>query len=72
MGVAWPVANDKLQVQLYDYDFLGDDLIASINLSLKQIVNDYSETEGYLWKQIYSAPKSASNDVANTMRKRPE
>ena len=53
----WPMSNDKLNLTVWDYDSgSSDELVGSIMLSLKEIVDNCSNESGELrWVNIYGA-----------------
>ena len=57
MAVQWPLSNDRLILKIMDKDNLSSESIGSIYMSLKDIVNSYSNRGGALmWKNVYGGP----------------
>ena len=57
MAVQWPLSNDRLILKIMDKDNLSSESIGSIYMSLKDIVNSYSNRGGALmWNNVYGGP----------------
>ena len=72
-GIMWPMAFDKLTLEVYDKNLLSDDLLGTINLKLKEIVNSYSGDGGFCRMELYGAPLGSKNgDAAKLMNSTPD
>lgn len=73
--VAIPINNNKLELELWDYDTLRDDQVSSIDLSIKDIIKHerrYNEETKELehdgskwcWINLYGSPPMKDNSEA--------
>ena len=74
MAVQWPLTNDRLILNIMDDDSLGSESIGSIYMSLKDIVNSYSNRGGHLmWRNVYGGPIGlAPSENKKLMNENPE
>ena len=63
-GVKWPMAYDKLTIEVFDKNLLSDELLGTVVLKLKNIVNNYSGDGGFCRMELYGAPLGTSNNNA--------
>jgi len=72
-----PIIGGRITFKVYDEDTVSDELIGSIHIELKDIVDDANGNKGkfngmYDWKNIYGAPLSCSGKNTDKMNLNPE
>jgi len=81
--VSLPINNNKFELELWDYDTIGDDQVSSIDLSIKDIIKyekKYNEVTNELikdgskweWINLYGSPPKKDNNEADKMNTNPE
>ena len=81
--VAIPINNNKLELELWDYDTVADDQVSSIDLSIKDILKNERTYDAvtkevtkdgskWEWINLYGSPPKKTNDYAEKMNTNPE
>ena len=73
--VQTPVIQDRMLLEIFDYNTISDTQIGSLVLSIKKLVAKLAEaqtTTMYMWENIYGAPPDTDGDVADKMNDNPE
>ena len=66
------MATDRLILKVYDEDKISDEIVGSMNFSLKNIVNNMGENGILVWKNLYGSPMGCSGQNTNLMNENPE
>jgi hypothetical protein len=66
------MATDRLVLKIYDEDKISDEIVGSMNFSLKQIVNDSGPDGLLIWKNLYGSPMGCSGQNTAMMNENPE
>lgn len=66
------MATDRLVLKLFDEDKVNDEVVGSMNFSLKKIIKDCGEEGITIWKNLYGSPLGCSGDNTNRMNENPE
>ena len=73
LPIQWPLASDRLFLQLWDEDSIVDQLVGSMHFSLKNLIRDGSAPGGkYFWHNLYGAPADYSGGMCDLMNEQPE
>jgi len=73
LPIQWPLASDRLLLQLYDEDNVVDELVGSMYFSLKKLIREGSVPGGkYYWHNLYGAPEGYSGSTCDLMNDQPE
>ena len=72
--VQTPVLQDRLVIEVWDYNTISSDShIGSLILSAKQLVAEGSKEGGFfVWKSLYGSPAEATGEAADAMNKNPD
>ena len=73
LPIQWPLASDRLLLQLFDEDKVVDEIVGSMYFSLKKLIADGSVPGGkFFWHNLYGAPNGYSGKVCDLMNEQPE
>ena len=73
LPIQWPLASDRLLLQVYDEDKVLDEIVGSMYFSLKKLIADGSVPNGkFFWHNLYGAPHDYSGKVCDLMNEQPE
>ena len=57
LPIQWPLASDRLMLQLYDEDKVVDEIVGSMYFSLKKLIAEGGVPGGkFFWHNMYGAP----------------
>ena len=72
LPVQTPVLQDRLVIEVYDWNLTSDTIIGSLILSTKKLIAEGSKPGGfYMWRSIYGSPPDNTNAHADAMNKNP-
>jgi len=67
------LASDRLVLKVFDEDKVSDEIVGSMNFSLKKMITESSSADGVLcWHNLYGSPLGCSGDNTNRMNEFPE
>lgn len=73
LPIQWPLASDRLLLQMYDEDNVVDEIVGSMYFSLKKLIKQGSVPGGkYFWHNLYGAPNGYSGSMCDLMNEQPE
>ena len=73
LPIQWPLASDRLLLQLFDEDTTTDEIVGSMYFSLKKLVAEGSVPGGkFFWHNMYGAHNGYSGSVTDLMNDQPE
>ena len=73
LPIQWPLASDRLLLQLYDEDVRLHEIVGSMYFSLKKMIAEGSVLGGkFFWHNLYGAPLGYSGRVCDLMNEQPE
>jgi len=73
LPIQWPLASDRLLLQLYDEDKMSKEIVGSMYFSLKSLLEEGSVPGGkYFWQNMYGSPMGYSGTVCDLMNDQPE
>lgn len=73
LPIQWPLASDRLLLQIFDEDSVSDEIVGSMYFSLKKLIADGSVPGGVFdWYNIYGAPTGHSGKTCDLMNDQPE
>ena len=73
LPIQWPLASDRLLLQLFDEDSVADEIVGSMFFSLKKLIADGGVPGGvFEWYNIYGAPTGFSGKTCDLMNDQPE
>lgn len=73
LPIQWPLASDRLLLQLHDEDKLTSEIVGSMYFSLKKLISEGDVPGGkYFWQNLYGAPIGYSGTVCDMMNDQPE
>lgn len=72
LPIQWPLASDRLMLQLYDEDNVLDEIVGSMFFSLKKLCKEGENGGKFFWQNLYGAPLDYSGSIANAMNDNPE
>jgi len=62
----------RIVFKIYDDNILSDEIVGSIILDLKDIMDEDHKNGFHFWKNIYGAPLKVSGSNADAMNENPE
>ena len=73
LPIQWPLASDRLIMQVYDEDKVKDEIVGSMFFSLKDLVGKGEQPGGYFyWQNLWGAPKGYMGGNVDLMDENPE
>lgn len=66
------MASDRLVLKLFDEDKLKDEVVGSLNFSLKRIITELKEEGLLVWRNLYGSPLDCSGENTDKMNDYPE
>lgn len=68
LPIQWPLASDRLLLQVKDEDSVTDEMVGSMYFSLKKLISEGSIPGGmYFWHNLYGAPEGYSGKNCDLM-----
>lgn len=74
LPIQWPLASDRLLLQVFDEDNVADEIVGSMFFSLKKLVKEGEENQGgkFFWHNLYGSPHGYSGSICSAMDENPE
>lgn len=73
LPIQWPLASDRLLLQLFDEDIKLHEIVGSMYFSLKKLIADGAVPGGqFFWHNLYGAPNGYSGSTCDLMNEHPE
>ena len=73
LPIQWPLASDRLVLQLYDEDKVTDEIVGSMFFSLKNLIREGEVSGGrYFWQNLYGSHVGYTGSVSDAMNDNPE
>jgi hypothetical protein len=72
LPIQWPLASDRLVLKVYDEDKVNDEIVGSMNFSLKKMITESGPEGQLLWHNLYGSPLGCSGENTNRMNEYPE
>ena len=68
-----PVLQDRLVIEVWDYNTFADQQIGSLILSAKQLLLQGGQEGGFfVWKNLYGSPAENTGEIADQMNNNPD
>ena len=74
LPVQWPMATDRLILQVFDHDSIGsNEIVGSMFFSVKKLIEHGKQPGGmFFWQNIYGSPVDYKDETAVMMNNNPE
>ena len=73
LPIQWPLASDRLMLQVRDEDVTTSDIVGSMFFSLKKLVKMGENPGGkFFWHNLFGSPHGYSGSICNAMDENPE
>jgi hypothetical protein len=66
------MATDRLILKVFDEDKISDEIVGSMNFSLKKIITGEGPNGILVWKNLYGSPLGCSGANTESMNNNPE
>lgn len=72
LPIQWPLASDRLVFKVFDEDPVNDEIVGSMNFSLKKMITESGGDGVLTWYNLYGSPLGCSGDNTKKMNEFPE